>query len=174
MVSNVNTGTMAPQTNDLQKHTGRFKYKDITWYSIDLPEAIDTYTRVHFMLYRIQPDELSAVMTEPAARSQTAPDIDAHGTGNIHPSMDRVADANALGQIQQLVLVSNANPARHYGPALPKHHSYGGKVYHLANADVPAANFYPPIEPMPTMTDAEQQRQNLLRSIAADFGLIME
>lgn len=156
---------------EIKEHNGRFSYKDIHWQSIDLDVPCCGYTRVHLMPYRITAADLQQVSAGKCTRTDTTSDIDKHGTGNIHPSRNDVAAASLAQTVQQLVLVSDNNPAGHFGPAVPKGFTADGSIYHLHKADVPAANFFPLIEPIAAPTAEEIRKQQLLRLIAADLNL---
>lgn len=155
----------------LKLHKGRGLYSDVRWYSLDLAEPVFGFDRVHFMPYRITQQMINQVGDGSLNRTQYLPDIDGRGSGNIHPSFIDILRANEAGVTMQLVLVSRKNKARIYGPAIKEDYRGGDSIYHLPHANVPAANFFPMIEPLDELTPDEQKKQELLRQIAQDYGL---
>lgn len=148
---------------------GRGRYSDIVWKSLILDEPFMGYARVDFMYYRIQPDELRFENLKDAVRDEFTPDLDEKGSGNIHPSKARVRLANEKGEVQQLVLMHRVNSKAPWGPALGKGQTCDGKKYEFYNAIVPAANYYPPIEPIENPNQEETQKQEFLKNIAKSF-----
>lgn len=149
---------------------GRGQYADIEWSSIKLEEPLFGYTHVYLMPYRITPEELHYPDLKDAVRGENTPDIDGKGSGNIHPSMSRVAKAKETGGIQQLVLVHKVKSDAPVGPALSSGQECNGSVYNFHNAKVPAANYYPPIEPIMDPKPEEVQKQEFLKNLAKALG----
>jgi hypothetical protein len=57
-----------------------------------LPKPIDGYLRVHFLLNK---NQLGRTLTASTCiRSECTPNIDAYGTGSIHPPYQKVAEAD--------------------------------------------------------------------------------
>lgn len=149
---------------------GRGQYADIEWSSFALEEPLFGYTHVHLMPYRITLDELHYPNLKDAVRGEDTPDIDHSGSGNIHPSRSNVAAAREYGTPQQLVLVHKVKSGAPVGPALSPGQECNGLVYEFYNAKVPAANYYPPIEPIQNPTQEEEQKQEFLKNLAKSQG----
>ena len=143
---------------------GSGNYSDIKWLAIELPEPFRGYTHVHLTPYRITADEIRMLQDSECVRGEETPDID-KSSGNIHPSRKKVAEANAKDVFQQAVLVRKKSTSAPTGPILANGELYDGTLYTFGKASVPAANYYPLIEPIEKLTEEERKKQALLAEI---------